>query len=158
MPTIHSTIEIAAAPAPLFRLSQDYGLRLEWDPFVRELRFLDGAMEPAVGVQVWVRAKNGLTMTVRYITVSPPDHIAMTMVQGPWMFRRFSGAWKFRALDGGKGTEVVFSYNFETRPGLLRWVMTPMARRVLQRDMDERLAALKRSVETGDILRRLGPG
>jgi hypothetical protein len=33
--------------------------------------------------------------------------------------------------------------------------MTPMARRMLQRDMDERLAALKRSVETTDILRRL---
>jgi hypothetical protein len=32
--------------------------------------------------------------------------------------------------------------------------MTPIARRVLQRDMDERLAALKRSVESSDILRR----
>jgi ribosome-associated toxin RatA of RatAB toxin-antitoxin module len=155
MPTIHSTVEIVAPAESLFRLSQDYGLRLEWDPFVRELRFLDGATEPAVGVQVWVRAKNGLSMTVRYITVSRPGHIAMTMVQGPWMFARFSGAWKFRELEGGKGTEVVFSYNFETRPALLRWIMTPMARRVLQRDMDERLAALKRSVESSDILKRL---
>ena len=155
MPTIHSTVEIAAPPDPIFRLSQDYGLRLEWDPFVRELRFLDGATEPAVGVQVWVRAKNGRTMTVRYITVSRPGHIAMTMVAGPWMFSRFSGAWKFRELDGGRGTEVVFSYNFETRPALLRWAMTPIARRVLQRDMDERLAALKRSVETTDLLKRL---
>jgi len=156
MPTIHSTIEIAAPPDPLFRLSQDYGLRLEWDPFVRELRFLDGATEPAVGVQVWVRAKNGLTMSVRYITVSRPGHIAMTMVQGPWLFGRFSGAWKFRELEGGARTEVVFSYNFETRPAWLRFLMTPIARARLQRDMDERLAALKRSVETTDILRRLG--
>jgi ribosome-associated toxin RatA of RatAB toxin-antitoxin module len=156
MPTIHSTIEIAAPRDPLFRLSQDYGLRLDWDPFLREIRFLDGATEPAVGVQVWVRAKNGLEMTVRYITVSRPDHIAMTMVSGPWMFGRFSGAWKFRELDGAKGTEVVFSYNFETRPVWLSWLMTPLARRVLQRDMDERLAALKRSVESTDILRRLG--
>jgi ribosome-associated toxin RatA of RatAB toxin-antitoxin module len=155
MPTIHSTVEIAAPPDPLFRLSQDYGLRLEWDPFVRELNFLDGATEPAVGVQVRVRAKNGHVMTVRYITVSRPGHIAMTMVEGPWMFSRFSGAWKFRELDGGKRTEVVFSYNFETRPALLRWAMTPIARRTLQRDMDERLAALKRSVESTDILRRL---
>jgi ribosome-associated toxin RatA of RatAB toxin-antitoxin module len=156
MPTIHSTIVIAAPPDPLFRLSQDYGLRLSWDPFIRELRFLDGAVEPAVGVQVWVRAKNGLTMTVRYITVNRPSHVAMTMVKGSLLFRRFSGAWKFRELDGGKGSEVVFSYNFETRPALLRALMTPIARRVLQHDMDERLAALKRTVETTDILKRLG--
>jgi ribosome-associated toxin RatA of RatAB toxin-antitoxin module len=156
MPTIHSTTEISAPPDPLFRLSQHYGLRLDWDPFIRELRFLDGATEAAVGVQVWVRAKNGLSMTVRYITVNRPTHVAMTLVTGSLLFSRFSGAWKFRELEGGRGTEVVFSYNFETRPRLLRWAMTPIARRVLQRDMDERLAALKRSVETTDILKRLG--
>lgn len=156
MPTLHSAVEIAAPPDPLFRLSQDYRLRLEWDPFVRDLRFLDGAEEPAVGVQVWVRARNRLTMTVRYITVSRPGHIPMTMVKGPWVFARFSGAWKFRELDGGTRTEVVFSYHFETRPWLLRALLTPIALGVLRRDMDERLAALKRAVESTDILQRLG--
>jgi ribosome-associated toxin RatA of RatAB toxin-antitoxin module len=154
MPTIHSVLEIDASAEQLFVISQDYGLRLEWDPFVKALRFLDGATVPAVGVQVWVRAKNGLTMTVRYITVNRPGQIAMTMVEGPRVFGQFSGAWKFKEL-GSARTEVTFSYNFSTRPVLLRAVMEPVVKRVLQRDMDQRLAALKRSVETTDLLARM---
>ena len=40
------------APAPvLFDLSQDYKRRLEWDPFLRSARLVDGADKPGVGVR-----------------------------------------------------------------------------------------------------------
>ena len=156
MPTIQSSIEIMAPTSQVFALAQDYQLRLEWDPFVREMRFLDGATETAVGVRVWVRAKNGFSMQVRFITLKAPEQVAMTMVEGPKIFRQFSGAWLFKPIDEGR-TRATFRYHFTTRPRLLSVVMDPVLERILQKDMDARLAALKTSIETTDILERL-PG
>ncbi|WP_437321480.1 type II toxin-antitoxin system RatA family toxin [Sorangium sp. So ce385] len=154
MPTIQSTAEIDAAPDELFALSQDYDLRLEWDPFLREMRYRDGATEPAVGVRVWVRAKNGLSMEARYITLNPPEQVAITMVDGPRIFRQFSGAWLFKALSPRR-TRVTFRYNFTARPRVLAAVLEPVMAAVLRRDIEQRLAGLKQSAETTDILQRL---
>src|SRR5579872_6013221 len=95
MQTVEDSILIAAPPEPLFALAQDYALRLQWDPFLREMKFLDGATEAAAGVRVWVRAWNGLTMEVEYVTVKPPHVVAMKMRRGPWIFERFVGSWRF---------------------------------------------------------------
>jgi ribosome-associated toxin RatA of RatAB toxin-antitoxin module len=156
MPTVQATIDIDAPSDKLFALAQDYALRLEWDPFLREMRFRDGATEAAVGVRVWVRAKNGLSMEVRYITLNPPEQVAMTMVDGPPFFRQFSGAWLFKALSPQR-TRVTFRYHFATRPRLLAPVLDPVIAKVLTRDMEKRLAGLKTSAETTGILERLPP-
>ncbi|AUX23100.1 polyketide cyclase [Sorangium cellulosum] len=150
MPTVQSTAEINAPSDALFALAQDYDLRLEWDPFLSEMRFCGGATEPAVGVRVWVRARNGLSMEARYITLNPPEQVAIAMVEGPPVFRRFSGAWLFKALSPER-TRVTFRYNFTARPRILGSVMAA----VLQRDVAKRLAGLKASAETTDILKRL---
>ncbi|MCY1072789.1 SRPBCC family protein [Nannocystis sp. RBIL2] len=154
MPTIAADLEIAAPHAELFALAQDYELRLRWDPFLREMKFRGGAGEAAVGVRVWVRARNGLAMEVEYITVNPPEQVAMKMTEGPWLFRQFSGAWLFRPLAADR-TRVVFRYNFATRPRLTAPVVEPIVARVLTRDMRLRLEGLKRSAETTDILAEL---
>lgn len=154
MPTIHTSAEINAPAAPLFDLLQDYGLRLAWDPFLREMRFLDSAEEAAVGVRVWVRAHNGLTMEVEYITLRRPEQVAMTMTKGPLIFRQFSGAWVLKALSPER-TRVTFRYHFAVRPAILAPLLDPVVRRVLSRDMEQRLAAFKKSAETTDILQRL---
>ena len=156
MPTIESSITIQALPAQLFVLSQHYGLRLEWDPFVRELRFLEGATQPEVGVKVWVRARNGLGMEAEYITVKPPDTVAIKMTRGPRFFSRFSGSWTFHALGAGV-TEVIFRYHFAVRPTVLAWAIEPVLGRVFLRDIRARLEALKHHAEHTDILTRLGP-
>src|SRR5688572_26279021 len=72
MPIVESATAISAARDKLFALAQDYALRLRWDPFLREIRFLEGAERAAVGVRVWVKARNGLTMEVRYVTFREP--------------------------------------------------------------------------------------
>ena len=154
MPTIAAELEIAAPQAELFALAQDYELRLRWDPFLKSMKFRDGATEAAVGVRVWVRARNGLAMEVEYITVHPPDQVAMKMTAGPWLFRQFSGAWLFKPLAEDR-TRVVFRYNFTTRPRLAAPVVEPIVARVLTRDMRLRLEGLKRSAETTGILAEL---
>ena len=157
MPTVQASLEIDAPVAELFALAQDYGLRLEWDPFLRDMRFRDGATEAAVGVRVWVRAKNGLAMEVRYITLKPPVQVAMTMVEGPRIFRQFSGAWLFKETSPAR-TGVTFRYHFATRPQLLSPLLDPVVGRVLTRDMEGRLRGLKHHAETTDILTRLPAG
>src|SRR4051812_13781727 len=62
MPMVEDSITINAPAADLFTLSLDYALRRAWDPFVRAMRFGDGAGAAGKGVHVWVRAWNGLTM------------------------------------------------------------------------------------------------
>ena len=92
MPVVEASIVIRAPQDSLFALAQDYGLRLEWDPFLREMQFLDGATEAAPGGRVRVRSRRGLTMTVEYTTLQPPDRVAVKMVEGPFFFARFGGA------------------------------------------------------------------
>jgi len=151
MPTIQVAIDVAAPVAPLFDLAQDYGLRLTWDPFLRDMKFRGGATEAAVGVRVWVRANNGLAMEVEYITLRRPEQVAMKMVDGPRIFAQFAGAWLFKAIDV-EHTRVTFKYNFSCRPRALAWAMEPVVGRVLRRDMQARLAGLKRHAEGQDSL------
>ncbi len=138
MRTIRCHAEIAAPQADLYALTQDYAARPLWDPVHGEVRVLEDG-------HVWYRAKDGMTMTVRTVSHEPPQRAAMTMVEGPFLFRRFSGAWVFKAL-GAALTEVTFNYNFE-----LRWVLRILegfvARR-LERTMTGRLAGLKSYAES----------
>ncbi len=141
MATIRCHIVIHAPRERLFMLTQDYAARTRWDPFHRDYRLLDGA-DKAVGTRVWYRARNGMTMTVRYVSYLPPERVAMTMVEGPWMFRAFSGSWVFKALAPDR-TELGFHYHFVLRPAALdrllgRWVATR-----LEKTMNARLAGLK---------------
>ena len=137
MPTFRCQAEIAAPRDTLFALTQDYALRPRWDPLHEDVRLLDDG-------RVWYQAKNGLTMTVRYVSHEAPERVAMTMVDGPWIFRRFSGSWIFEALDASR-TRLTFAYHVE-----LRWPLSladgPMIRR-LERNMALRLAGLKAYAE-----------
>src|ERR1700730_590650 len=105
MPVVTRSILINAPPEELFSLSQDYGLRRQWDPFVREMRFLDGALEAGLGVRVWVKAWTSLTMEVEFVSFHPPDSVAMKMLRGPFFFKQFAGTWLFKAKDV-RATEV----------------------------------------------------
>jgi ribosome-associated toxin RatA of RatAB toxin-antitoxin module len=154
MPIIEDSILINAPATGLFALSQDYALRRQWDPFVREMRFLDGAAEAGRGVRVWVRAWTGLTMEVCFTGFHPPTSVAMKMVRGPWFLGSFAGAWLFKPRPGG--TEVTFRYSFTARWRWLRPLMNPIMAWVFRRDVRARLRGLKHGAEQGGLLERLG--
>ena len=146
MPVVEVSIVIGASKEELFALTQDYDRRLEWDPFVREIAFLHGAVEAAPGVQVWVKAKNGLTMTVEYVTVMPPRRVAIKMLAGPRFFERFAGAWTFNELPDGD-TEVCFQYNFRIAWKGVGRLLERAVIWVFRRDIKARLNGLKRYVD-----------
>ena len=154
MPAVEASIVIRATCEELFDLSQDYALRTAWDPFVRRMRFLDGATAAGPGVRVSVRAYNGLEMTVRFVTFHRPGVVAMSMTEGPWFLERFAGSWRFEPREDGS-TEVTFRYVFEARPRWLRWLMDPLVGWVFRRDVRARLRGLKRGAEQKGLLRRL---
>ncbi|HEX6123315.1 MAG TPA: SRPBCC family protein [Ktedonobacterales bacterium] len=155
MPTFRYALEMRAEPMALFQLSQDYARRLAWDPFLREARLLDGARAPGVGVRVWCVARGGLGMETEYVTYDPPRVVAVRMTRGPRILRRFAGTWRFAAVAPGV-TRVSFQYALAARPAWLRFALDPLLAAVLGREMRRRLVALRRAVETTDILRADG--
>ena len=146
MPTVETSIEIAAPDAVVFDVAQDYALRLTWDPFLRALRGEGGTGAATVGGRVWVRAKNGIAMTVEYVTIDRPRRVAVKMTSRSKLFERFAGAWLFESLAAGR-TRVVFRYGFETRWRVLRPLLDRVIARRFTRDLRDRMAALKRAAE-----------
>lgn len=147
MPTVETETVIDAPADVVFDLSQNYRLRLSWDPFLRALRPEGGDGDLAAGNRVWVRARNGLTMIAEYVTVDRPRRVAIRMVSRSLLFARFAGSWSFEPCAPGR-TRVVFRYGFETRWRLFRPLLDRVVARVFERDVGARLVALKRRAET----------
>jgi ribosome-associated toxin RatA of RatAB toxin-antitoxin module len=154
MPVVEREIQIEVAQAAVFALTQDYYLRLEWDPFLRDLRFLDGATGPAPGVRVWVRAHNRLQMQVEYVTVQPPERVAVRMVRGPFFFQAFAGTWLFKRVSE-RSTRVIFRYGFQTRWRWLRPLLDRIIAAVFAREITARVNALKHAAEETNIIERI---
>lgn len=145
------SILIRAAPEVLFSLTQDYGRRLQWDPFLKGAYLLDGATEAAVGIRANCVARSGLAMVTEYVSYHPPNVAAVKMTKGPWFIRTFSGSWRFEECPEGN-TLVVFRYHFEARPRLLRPILDSVLGAFFSRDTRKRLVALKRAIEEQGIL------
>jgi ribosome-associated toxin RatA of RatAB toxin-antitoxin module len=146
VPIVRDSILIRQPRERIFARSQDYAERLEWDPFLREMRFLDGMTTPGTGLKVYVKAWNGLTMEVEYITYKPPEVVAMKMLKGPGFFDTFSGTWRFDEVNGTQ-TLVTFSYSFKSRWRLVRPILDRVIHFAFARDIRKRLTALKQSCE-----------
>jgi hypothetical protein len=149
--TFEYAIDIAASPAELFELTQDYGRRLEWDPFLRSAELVGGAERPGVGVRAWCVARSGLGMETEYVSFHPPRVTAVKMTRGPRLIASFAGSWRFDEVAPGV-TRVSFRYHIEARPRWLAWLLTPVLGWVFARDTRRRLAALKDAVERRGVL------
>ncbi|HEX9627744.1 MAG TPA: SRPBCC family protein [Acidiferrobacterales bacterium] len=147
MTVVEAGIRIQAPRERIFDISQDYAIRKRWDPFSRATGLLDDARWAALGVRAFVRARNGFQMTFKYVQYRRPERAAIVMIDGPWFFEKFAGTWIFEpAADGG--TLVRFRYSFVARPVSLRSPLEELIRRVLQRNTEARLPALKRYCES----------
>lgn len=149
--TFEHSIHIHARPAELFALTQDYGRRLEWDPFLRQAALLCEQKDIGVGSRALCTARNGLMMETEYVSFNPPRTTAVKMTAGPWFIAGFAGSWRFEPLADGS-TNVMFRYNVRGRPRLLARVLSPLLARFFARDTRRRLEALKRAVEIEGIL------
>jgi ribosome-associated toxin RatA of RatAB toxin-antitoxin module len=148
---LEQSVDIAATPAELFALTQDYARRLEWDPFLRSANLVGGATAAGLGVRAYCVAHSGYGMETEYVSFTPPRVAAVKMTRGPWMIRSFAGSWRFEELEPGR-TRVEFRYQVEAWPRWLAWLLTPVMVWVFGRDTRKRLEALKRAEESGRVL------
>jgi ribosome-associated toxin RatA of RatAB toxin-antitoxin module len=146
VPVVQAQILVHRRQEAVFDLAQNYGARLEWDPFLRAIAFQEGATQADVGVRVWVRANNGLDMEVVYVSMQRPRCVAMKMIRGPFFFERFAGTWRFDREDDER-TRVTFRYGFATRWSWLRPALDRVIHAVFLRDIRARLEGLKRAAE-----------
>jgi ribosome-associated toxin RatA of RatAB toxin-antitoxin module len=149
--TFEQAILIKSTPSALFRLSQDYTRRLEWDPFLRSAKLLGDAHHAGVGVRAVCVAKSGWAMETEYVSFSPPRNTAVKMTRGPWFLDRFAGSWHFDEVEPGY-TQVSFRYNLQFRPKWLAWICEPILARAFARDTRRRLRGLKDAIEVRGIL------
>jgi hypothetical protein len=91
------TAWVPAPPEAVFALTQDYGRRLSWDPFLKSAALVGGATAPAVGVRAWCVASWGLGMETEYVAFTAPRIAAVRMTRGPWLLPRFL-AWGIEPL------------------------------------------------------------
>src|SRR5579872_3045877 len=115
MPTFSLFIDIRSTPERLFELTQDYDHRLEWDPFLKEARLLDGKTRAGMGARAWCVAWYGMGMETEYVSFTPPRVAAVRMTRGPRILASFAGSWRFRAVTPGL-TRVTFRYHLSARP------------------------------------------
>ncbi len=144
--TFDESIVIAAEPATLFALSQDYARRLDWDPFLRSAALVGGAAQAGVGVRALCVSNGGWAMETEYVSFNPPRATAVRMTRGPWFLAHFAGSWRFEEVAPGR-TRVGFPYSLRAWPVWLSWLLTPILRRVFAGDTRARLLALKRYIE-----------
>jgi hypothetical protein len=149
--TFEQSIVIAASPGELFALAQDYGRRLEWDPFLKSAQLLGGAEEPGVGVHAYCLARTGLGMETEYVSFNPPRACAVKMIRGPRLIGSFASSWRFEEVAPGQ-TRVGVRNHIRARPWWLSWLLTPLFMWSFTRDTRKRLAALKVAVEQRGLL------
>jgi hypothetical protein len=138
-------ILIRCPQARVFDYTQDYGLRLRWDTFLREATLLGGATAAGLGVRAWCVSRQGLGMETEYVSFRPPRVTAVKMTRGPRLFRHFAGSWRFEALAPDL-TRVIFTYSFALRfPFSLG---TPLLKLVLRRNVRGRLRDLQAQLQS----------
>jgi ribosome-associated toxin RatA of RatAB toxin-antitoxin module len=146
--TFDQSVVIAASAEALFALTQDYGRRLEWDPFLRSAELLGGVPGPGVGARAYCVAHSGLGMETEYVSFNPPRACAVKMTRGPRLVGTFAGSWRFEEVAPGR-TRVGFRYHLRARPRWLSWLLTPLMGWVFARETRKRLAALQAFVTRG---------
>ncbi|MES2257534.1 MAG: SRPBCC family protein [Pseudomonadota bacterium] len=151
MAIIDLFIDIHAPQEDVYRISQDYAVRFEWDPFPDRLEMLDGASyEPARGNRVYVRSRLGMAMVVEFVQVDRPARAAVAMVSGPWFIGKFAGSWIFEEREKHL-TRARFRYLVQARPALLRMLIDPVAALYFRQVVQKRLYGLKRYCERATV-------
>jgi hypothetical protein len=133
---------IEATTETLFTFTQDYSIRLNWDPFPESYSFMNGDKVER-GLHLNVVDKAGRSMVVEYVSYKPPLVASIRMISGPWYIKRFAGSWSFKKLDGNR-TRVIFKYNIVSYPAFIG----PLVCYIFRQNTNKRLSSLKAYVES----------
>ncbi len=149
MPRGTHSIDINASSATVFELIHSYDIRLEWDSMLCEAKLLDGAVKAAKGVRsrcvgnwkcLW------LAIEADYLSCEPGKVAAVEMVNSPLFFDKFAATIRHDDLEDGR-SKVTYIYHFAAKPRWLAFLFEPIMRFCLNREVTQRLVALKAFAE-----------
>ena len=150
MPKGKCSVEISINAKAAFDFIHDYEIRLDWDSMLSEARLLDGATRGAEGVTtrcvgnwkcLW------LPIEAVYVTHKPGKVAAVKMTNRPPFFAKFAATIQHDDLDNGC-SRVTYIYNFESKPRWAAWLLEPIMKFCLKREVNHRLQALKLFAES----------
>jgi ribosome-associated toxin RatA of RatAB toxin-antitoxin module len=147
MKTIKRQIEINRPQVEVFDLTQDYAKRLDWDSYLTKAYLLGNADEAGIGVDSFCQNRYGSVMISRYISFNRPHVAAVTMIKGPFILKRFSGAWNVKKINEQR-SKLTFTYHFELKGGVIGRLLLPITSHLFASDMNKRLFAIKRYLES----------
>ncbi len=138
--------EIIPAPCDaVFDLVHDYDRRLTWDTLLSQAYLTGGATAAGKGVTsvcVGRRSLGGLALATRYVSFDRPHVAAVEMINQPPFFGRWAASIKHEPIDGGS-SKITYTWSFEAKPRLLRWLFEPIMARVFRWETRKRLRALR---------------
>jgi hypothetical protein len=142
MAIIECELTINSPTAEVYKASQDYSVRYQWDPFPEKIELLGGVTEISIGVKTLVIAKSGLKMEVQFVQVAPPTTAAIIMTQGPAFIHSFGGSWVFKPLSKNS-TRAKFRYSIKTKPWAIPIISEYIASLYFKKIVMARLIGLK---------------
>lgn len=149
MPRNSVSVEVMGSCTAVFNLIHDYGRRLAWDTLLRKAMLLDGATEAGLGVRsLCVGSWRGLFLPLEteYIRFAPGENAAVSLTNRPPFFNHFAATIRHEPL-GENRSRVTYIYYFQARPRFLAPVLEPLMDRLLKRETQQRLHALRNYLE-----------
>jgi ribosome-associated toxin RatA of RatAB toxin-antitoxin module len=146
MKTVKEKTFINCSQEDCFRLSHDYGIRSDWDFFIKESKILEKDEVNLAPKKVWVKDRRGLKMIVKYTSYQPPKNASMKMISGPFFFSIFGGAWIFKKLTD-QTTDTTFSYSFSLKWWVVPFLTNSIVKLILKKEIERRLLTFKQYCE-----------
>jgi hypothetical protein len=150
MPRAILSIEIDAPCDAVFEVVHDYGCRLEWDTMLREARLLGGATAAGPGIRsicVGTWRSGFLALETEYIRFEPGRVAAVKLTNHPPFFERFAATIRHEAISEVR-SRTTYIYSFRARPRFLVPLLEPIMNAMLRREVQKRLRALRRFLES----------
>lgn len=145
MPVATITVEMPVSSAEVFKLLHDYDRRLEWDTLLSSARLTRGSTKAGKGacsLCVGSRKLGGIGMETRYVSFDEGRLAAVTLINEPPWFSKFSAS--IRHEDRPGGSIATYKLRFEAKPRWLAWLLEPVMKVVLRMETRKRLEALSR--------------
>ena len=141
--TVEEIMPIAAAE--VFEIIHDYKRRLEWDTLLSEAYVEPEFSVADKGVVTVCRGRRvlgSIAIRTEYVTFEKGKVAAVRMLEPTSFFQTFAAS--IRHLDLEDGTSnVVYKFNFTSRPPFIRAICEPIMLRVLKWETGKRLRALQ---------------
>ena len=144
------TFSMPASCEVVFDVFHYHQWRAHWDSLVSHTQVDGGAPCPYVGA---VSANTGggllraLSMRTEFVSYQRPRLAAARMLGASFPFSRWAASMKHAPAEDG-GSLLIYTYNVEAGPRVLRWLIEPLVHQVFRRQTIKRFERMRAFLST----------